>query len=77
MLNAQKRANQTGHGCVMAVYVGAPDCSQAFTSGKFNPWFVRRQDEPAPEGAELFAQVYPERPGVLPIVLRFYSPRFS
>lgn len=43
----------------MRVYVAPPDSAQVLSPNKFNVWYVRRADEAAPEGAELFEEVTP------------------
>ncbi len=51
MRHALYRANRESK--AMAVYV-APPGSGALPSDKYNTWFVRSVDEPAPDNAQLF-----------------------
>lgn len=42
------------------VYVAGPEAEAALTNTKgFNNWYVRNSDEPAPEEAELYQEIFP------------------
>lgn len=61
LLQAQNRANRENKAC--AVYVAGPDAKQVLTPTRYNVWYVRLHDEPAPEDAELYKVVLPEQKG--------------